>query len=60
MHEGLLVPGYIFAFLIPIVGFILGVIVVSRGRRPGHGAVIMALATMMAIVVAIIVSVTGG
>jgi uncharacterized membrane protein YoaK (UPF0700 family) len=55
-HEGLLVPGYIFAVLIPIVGFILGVIVVSRGRRPVHGYAIMGVAMLVAIVIAVIVT----
>jgi uncharacterized membrane protein YoaK (UPF0700 family) len=54
------VPGYIFAVLIPIVGFILGVIVVSRGRRPVHGYAIMGVAIVVAILLAVIISLTGG
>jgi hypothetical protein len=60
IHEGLLVPGYIFAVLVPIIGFILGVIVVSRGRRPVHGYAIMGIATMVAILIAVIVTLTEG
>jgi uncharacterized membrane protein YoaK (UPF0700 family) len=59
-QEGLLVPGYIFAFLIPIVGFILGVIVVARGRRPVHGYTIMGIAVVVAIMIAVIVTLSGG
>lgn len=44
--DGLVVPGYILAFLIPLVGLILGIVVASRHKGTGtnHGVWIIVVA----------------
>lgn len=44
-HGGLIATGYITAVLLPIVGFIIGIILIAKGKG-GHGAGAMILAVL--------------
>ena len=44
VSEGMVAAGYILAFLFPIVGVVIGVIVMNRGN--GHGRWILALSLL--------------
>ena len=43
--DGLVVAGYLTAVLFPIVGFIIGIILITRGRS-GHGVAMMVIAVI--------------
>lgn len=47
VSDGLLIAGYILALLIPIVGMIIGVIVMVKGRV-GHGIAMIFIALFIA------------
>jgi hypothetical protein len=51
MQRGLVICGYVFAVLIPIVGFILGIVVVTRPSKATskHGVWIIVLSVVIAI-----------
>jgi hypothetical protein len=60
---GLVVAGYVFAVLIPIVGFALGIVVATRPdkRTSKHGVWIIVLSVVVVIVyVAIVAGSSGG
>ncbi|MEZ0580365.1 DUF2510 domain-containing protein [Nocardioides sp. MH1] len=42
MGDGVLVVGYITAIFIPVVGFIIGIVAMSKGRG-GHGAAMLVI-----------------
>ena len=50
-NQGLVWAGYIFAVLMPIVGFFLGLALIIRGRN-GHGVACMVLSVLTVVVVA--------
>jgi RNA polymerase subunit RPABC4/transcription elongation factor Spt4 len=59
--SGLVITGYVFAVLIPIVGFILGIIAASTGdrRSSGHGIWVILLSVVVFLVWLAIVSSAG-
>jgi hypothetical protein len=50
-QKGLVISGYVFAVLIPLVGFILGIVVVTRPSKATsrHGVWIIVLSVVVAI-----------
>jgi len=57
-NSGLVAAGYIFAVLLPLVGFILGIVAVTRpGRRTRtHGAWIIVLSCIVFIAVIVLIA----
>jgi hypothetical protein len=51
--KGLVIAGWVFAFLMPIVGFFVGLAAAIRGRA-GHGVAIMATSVLVTVVVAML------
>ena len=50
-HHTLVVCGYVFAVIMPLIGFILGIIAIAKGRT-GHGVAHMAIAVVAWIIIA--------
>lgn len=47
LDGGLVVGGWVTAFLMPLVGFILGIVILAKGKRIGHGIAILIISLTM-------------